>query len=272
MVISPDIISTVAQTPAASLTELPMWSWVLAGVAVVIVGIAKSGFGGGVGILAVPLFIFAYGDAQRAVGALLPLLIVADSLSVYHHWGTWDKRNLKVLAGGTLAGIVAGAWVLWTFGRVEQGERWMAMAIGVICIAYVAGDLIRSRLANKWHFKAGYRSGTVTGVIVGVTSTLAHAAGPVAAIYLLGQHMAKQRFIGTAVIFFFAVNTTKLVPYGALGLIDTASLTDGLWLLPLVPLGTFGGAYLNRIMSETVFRNTIMVIILLTGLKLVIDS
>jgi hypothetical protein len=95
------------------------------------------------------------------------------------------------------------------------------------------------------------------------------AAGPIAAIYLLAQHLPRQAFIGTSVIFFFIINTVKLIPYSLLGLIDTSTLWIGLWLLPLIPVGTFLGARLNRVMSENMFRVVIFVIVVLTGARMV---
>jgi len=270
----------------------PVTSWVLAGVAVVLIGIAKSGFGSGVGILAVPLFVYAFGRAEAAVGALLPLLIAADVLSVWHHWGTWDRRNLRVLAPGTVVGILLGLgmlyWLmgmppLWWMGgevaepfraapegaRVGTAQRNMEIAIGAICLLYVAADRVKARFAPEWHVRANYGGGTITGVSAGVVTAIAHAAGPIATIYLLGQHIAKQKFIGTAVIYFFAVNLFKVPFYVLLGLIHPGTLWAGLWLLPAVPVGTWLGVRLNRWMDEGFFRGTILLIVLLSGLQLV---
>lgn len=261
----------------------PWVSWLLAGAAVVIIGIAKSGFGSGVGIVAVPLFVFAFGDSAVAMGALLPLLIAADILSVYHHWGTWDKPNLKVLAPGTVVGVIGGAVILWWLlgmpwplwarngaGDLDLAERRMQMAIGVICILYVLGDRIKARFAPDFRFQADYLGGSLTGVAAGIVTTIAHAAGPVVTIFLLGQHLLKQAFIGTAVIYFFTVNLAKqLTVYPLLGMTNTETLWAGLWLLPLVPIGTWLGVRLNRIMSETAFRWTILIIVALSGLQLV---
>ncbi len=262
----------------------PWVSWLLAGSAVVILGIAKSGFGSGVVIIAVPMFVFAFGDdSAGAIGALLPLLIAADVLSVHHHFGTWDRRNLKVLTPGTIAGLVIGAAIMWwlmgmptlfdfaaertnDLGRTEQRLK---MAIGVICVLYVIGDQLKARFAPTWQLKPTYAAGSTTGLIAGIVSTIAHAAGPVVTIYLLGQHIAKQRFIGTAVIYFFTVNVVKqLTIYPALGLTRVDTLWAGLWLLPLVPLGTFLGARLNRVMPEKAFRMTILIIVALSGIQL----
>lgn len=282
------MITQAIQVPFADAAN-PALSWALAGAAVVIVGIAKSGFGSGVGIVAVPMFVFAFapGRSGEAMGALLPLLIAADVLSVYHHRGTWDTKNLRVLAPGTLVGIALGAALMWwLLGRpnlgwsltprhidkssLEATGSHLQVAIGVICLAYVFGDQVKQRFAPAFWFIANYRSGSAFGLVAGVVTTIAHAAGPVVTIFLLGQHLAKQKFIGTAVIYFFAVNVFKqLTVYPALGLTDTDSLWLGLWLLPLVPVGTFLGLWLHKRMSERVFRIVILTIVFLSGLKLV---
>lgn len=246
----------------------PVASWLLAGAAVVITGIAKSGFGRGVGIVAVPLFIYAVGSPQEALGAMLPLMIAADVFSVAHHWGTWDRRNLRQLLPGSMVGIAAGAVLIALLGRSDGQKRSLEMAIGAICVLYPLAEFVKRRLAPQWRLAPSYVGGSVTGVTAGVVSTLAHAAGPVTAIYLLAQHPVKQAFIGTTVIYFFIVNTVKLLPYGAMGLIDTRTLGMGLWLVPLIPVGTWVGARLNRVMSEGLFRGVMLLIVFVTGLQM----
>ena len=210
----------------------PLAALLLAGLAVIILGVSKSGFGGGVGILAVPLFSLALGP-KDGTALLLPFLLAADILSVFHHWNTWDHRILKVLAPGTLAGIAIGAVCLNFLVHLpapvptaaptstqsvriksarDQSDDALNLLTGVICIGYIGLDQIRKRYAPNWHFKPDYRTGTVAGVAVGTVSTISHAAGPIAAIFLLGQNLPRKTFMGTTVIFFFAINALKLLP------------------------------------------------------------
>ena len=76
--------------------------YVLGAVAIIIVGISKSGFGSGLGVLAVPLMSFVIPPAQAAA-ILLPILCVVDLFNVWHYRRSWDKRNLLIL--------VPAAWV-----------------------------------------------------------------------------------------------------------------------------------------------------------------
>ena len=273
----------------------PLLGWTLAALGVVILGVAKSGFGGGVGIVAVPMFAIAFG-AQRGTAILLPLLIAADIFSVYHHWGNWDKSVLKILTPGTLFGIAAGSIILWI---IVVGPVWpwsydwthsaaalstqsaaaknksaeiLNLITGLVSVLYVVLDQIRIRLAPKWHFKPNQGTGFIAGGAVGIISTLAHAAGPVAAIFLLNQNLPRAAFMGTTVIYFFGLNTIKLIPYTAIpGLINWNSILVGLVLIPFAPLGTFLGAWLCKRMSEKIFRNTILIITFLSGMQLVLE-
>ncbi len=220
------------------------------------------------GIVAVPLFVLAFGDPQPALAALLPLLIAADVFAVVHHWGTWDRLNLRHLLPGAMAGIAAASGVIYLFGRLEGQKRGLEAAIGLICVAYPLLEVMKLRWAPHWRLRSGPAVGAGLGMAAGFVSTFAHAAGPVTSIYLLAQHLPRQAFIGTAVIFFFIVNTVKLIPYGLLGMIDTSTLWVGLWLGPLIPVGTWLGARLNRGMSERVFRVAMFVIVVVTGAKM----
>ncbi len=293
----------------------PLLGWMLAVVGVLVVGIAKSGFGGGLGIVGVVMFALAFG-AQRGNAILLPILVASDVFSVYYHWGSWDMHVLKRLAPGTLLGILIGSVILLsavrtvttghvaaapagTFARATAGSAGAASAAkpvavagtsgrsnrseksihvldlitGILSIVYVLLDQVRARWAPRWHLKADYKNGMVAGLAVGVTSTLANAAGPISAIYLLGQGLARTTFIGTTVLYFLATNTVKLIPYSLIpGLINWHSLLIGLYFLPLVPVGTGIGKWLSHRMDDRRFRTIMLSIVLVTGIQLCLEA
>ena len=87
-------------------------------------------------------------------------------------------------------------------------------------------------------------------------------------IYLLGQHLDRNRFAGTSVIYYFTVNSIKLIPYVLLGFINTETLTHSLCFVLFVPVGTVIGAWFHKRMSDVIFRWFILVFIFATGLKL----
>ena len=83
--------------------------------AVLIVGVAKGGLGGGVAIVGVPLMAVVVSPAQAAA-ILLPILMVMDALALRAYWAEWDTRNLKILLPAALIGTVLG---MVTFGSLS---------------------------------------------------------------------------------------------------------------------------------------------------------
>jgi len=139
-------------------------------------------------------------------------------------------------------------------------------AIAILFVLYRAAVLLSGRTAPAW--KPGLPAGTALGTAAGFFSTMAHAAGPIMAAYLLPQNLGRRVYVGTTVVFFAVVNQLKLIPYGILGLLKAPNLLFSLSLLPFVPLGVWLGVWLNRRMSERVFLLIVYVLLFLAGLKL----
>ena len=57
--------------------DLQPWQWALGALCAMFVGVAKTGMPG-FGISAIPLMVFAVGNARASAGWLLPILCVAD--------------------------------------------------------------------------------------------------------------------------------------------------------------------------------------------------
>ena len=90
----------------------PAVYYLCVGAAVLIVGISKAGFGGGMGIVAIPL-MGAVMPPQHMLGVMLPVLIAADILSNLHHLRNYEWRLLRPLLWGAAAGILLGSIAFW---------------------------------------------------------------------------------------------------------------------------------------------------------------
>jgi uncharacterized membrane protein YfcA len=231
----------------------PAWLYLLCvGGAVMVIGISKAGFGGGVGIVAVPLMAIAL-PADQTIGVMLPVLIVADFISIYHHRGTDSRPHLRWMTAGALIGIVVGTLILWQLQQEDALEQALNLIIGGLCLFFVALQVYRIFGGYVPHLPRTAGTGRSAGFLAGVVSTLMHGAGPVMSIYLLEQRLAKRELVGTAVVFIFAVNVLKLPTYFGLSLINPPTLVQSLWCLPLVPLGTLIGIWMHRRINEKAF-------------------
>lgn len=240
--------------------------WVTAVLAIILVGVSKAGFGGGVGAIATPLLALTISVADAAA-LLLPLLIVADLFSLRHYWNIYDARSLRLMIPGGVVGIALGALF---FGYFSDNEQVLKVGLGIISLVFVVYQALRALILGALtRAKPPAVAGVALGAAAGFTSTLAHAGGPPATIYLLPQQLPRHIFVGTNVIFFFVLNLVKLVPYWFLGLLRVGNLTTILLLSPLAYVGVALGVYLNRRFSDRWFNRLIYGLLLLTGIELV---
>lgn len=127
---------------------------------------------------------------------------------------------------------------------------------------------------NRVHPHAVYRpppaQGVLVGVAAGVSSTIAHAAGPILALYLLAQRLEKTSFVATSGVFFTVNNLLKVPPYVATGLVDGSTLGLSLRYAAAIPLGIAAGWWLNRLLPQRHFDAVVAGLMVLTSLHLLL--
>ena len=238
--------------------------YALAVVAILIVGIAKSGFGGGLGVLAVPIMALAIPPLQAAA-ILLPVLCMMDLFNIWHYRNAWDKRNIQILLPAALLGILIGTF---TFRYLSDAH--IRVLIGLIAIAFVFNFFFHR--PNRPTASPSVLKGSFWGLISGFVSFGVHAGGPPANVYLLPQRLDKSVFVGTMVVLFTIVNYVKLIPYTLLHQINVSNLTTSLILAPLAPVGVWLGLQLHKVVKETWFYPICYLLLLVTGIKLLYDG
>jgi uncharacterized membrane protein YfcA len=248
------------QDPLFYLLAVPVVLWV---------GISKGGFGGGAGMVAVPLLALSV-PLPQAAAVLLPILCTMDLFALAAYRGQYSAVNIRRLLPAALVGIAAGALA---FGTLD--ERWLRVIVGVIAVVFVLQWVVgvaRHRGRTPEPTRPGVLSGSFWGFLTGFTSTMAHAGGPPVSVYLLPQRLPPTIFVGTTVILFTAVNYTKLIPYAWLGQLRTENLLTSLVLLPLAPLGIRLGRWLHDRVDDVLFYRITYVLLLVTGVKLIAEG
>ncbi len=241
--------------------------WVATIIAVIFVGIAKAGFGGGVGALSTPLMSLVLPVAEAAA-LLLPLMILADQVAVYKYKQTFDRKTIWI----TLPGAIVGIGLAWlVFDRLVSQERLMKLGMGLISLLFVVYQLTRDYIFKQIE---GVRFpnwvGQLLGTTAGFTSTIAHVGGPPFQIYVIPQKFDRDVYVGTNAWFFWAVNLLKLIPFGFLGFLTIGNLTTTLVLIPIVIVGVYLGVWLNQRVSQGLFNGIIYSLMAVTGAQLVL--
>lgn len=212
--------------------------------AVTFLGLAKGGFSG-VGMAATPLVALVLPPLQAAA-ILLPILICQDIISVWVYRRDWSAWNLKVM----LPGAIAGIGIAWALAAIVSDAA-VRLIVGLIGFLFVLNvwfgpKALEPKKPNAW-------SGAFWGAGSGFTSTICQAGSPPFQVHILPQQLPKMTLVGTAAIFFAAVNALKIAPYFALGQFSTAGLGTSLLLLPLAIATNFLGIWLVRRTPQEVF-------------------
>lgn len=250
-----------------TLAELSTDQWLLGILGAVLVGLGKGGLPG-LGNLTAGLFALAFA-AKASVGLLLPVLICADTVAiiVYRRAARWDYV-FKLLPPMTV-GLLIGWYV---FGRINDDD--VRFVLGLTLLGMTALHFLR-----KWWMQRAGREDLLsrsrvfavfTGVLGGVATMLANAAGPVAAMYLMAVGLPKIAFVGTAAWLFFLINVIKIPMHVNLGTVTfesiEVSLTFGAFAAAAVPISPL---ILKRI-NQQLFGALVWFFVVVGGVKLLI--
>lgn len=234
--------------------------------AVLLFGIAKGGFGGGLGVMGVPLMALAVSPVQAAA-ILLPILCVMDLVSLWAYRGRWIWPELWLLLPASLVGIGIGTW---TFGAMSPAV--IRLMLGIIAVAFTLHHWLRTTGTDSPQETFPPSAGVVAAAAAGFTSFIAHAGGPPINMYLLRRHLDRTAFVATTVVFFAVVNYVKLIPYSWLGQLDGSNLYTSLVLAPLAPVGVATGVWLHNRVTDRLFFRIAYTLLFVVGLKLVYDG
>ena len=239
-----------------------IWFYAAAIPAILLVGLSKGGFAGGLGILGVPLMALVISPLQSAA-IMLPILVLMDVIGVWAYRKSFDKTNLLILLPGAIIGILIAA-----FTASYVTESFVRLLIGSIALSFALDHWIGRRALAEPKSRNRVK-GSFWGIVGGFTSFVAHAGGPPFQIYMLPQKLKKVTYAGTSVMFFASVNLIKLPPYAMLGQFSAENLWTALALAPLAPIGMGLGIKALHVIPEKPFYRLAYIVLFLMGLKLV---
>lgn len=239
--------------------------FLVAAIAVLITGISKSGFGGGLGVMSVPLMSLFIAP-QFAAAILMPILLVMDIIIVWQYRARWSRPVVALLLPGALLGLAVGALMFQAMNADV-----IRFLVGILALFFVAQYVLRQRKVQQPQQAVAPLVFSL-GAISGFASFIAHAGGPPVKGFLLRQKLEKSVFVGTNTMFFFSMNAIKTVAYGAMGQLTAESMKVSLLLSPMLVLGIGLGTLLHRFVDQNIFTKIVYGFLFLTGLRLLWDG
>lgn len=226
------------------------------------IGISKSAFAGALGVFAVPILMFKL-SAVEAITLMVPLLIIADAMSLKSFWKKWDRTLLVSLIPGAIIGVVIANLVI-----DQINSDYLRLIIALICIVFAIKNLCFKQLRLTFlnsRFGAYFMSATS-----GITSTLVHAGGPPLIIYFTAIKLEPTKFVATAAALYAIMNIVKLAGAVSLGLLSLDTVFTAIAFFPLAILGNWLGVKINQRLDKQLFLKVMNYLLLLLGIWLAI--
>lgn len=239
--------------------------WTLLAVASALVGLAKGGLSM-IGMLSVPILSLGMSPVQAAA-VLLPVYVVSDVFGLIAYRRHVDRRVLACLLPGSVVGIALG----WATASLVN-DQVVGGLVGVIGAAFAVFNLARPDAGDAPRRPAGWGRGTLWGLVAGYTSFVSHSGAPPYQIYVQPLRLGKETYAGTVTVYFAVVNAVKLIPYAALGQLNTATLGQAAAMIPVAASGVAAGVWLVRRLPERAFYLFITWALLAVSAKLIWDA
>jgi uncharacterized protein len=245
--------------------ELSIMDWLIVILCAIFIGFSKSGLPNMI-ILVVTVLTFVF-PAKESVGILLPMLLVGDIFAVTYYRRNVIWKHLIKLIPWALIGIISGYFVL-----SQVSSEQLKPLIGIIVLTMIVLQLTRQKFGERFnqHLPTSLWFVALMGILGGFTTIVGNAAGAVMTIYLLVKGLSKENFVGTAAWFFLSVNLIKFPFYVQLGLINQASLTFNLWMVPAIIAGLFIGIKILPLIPKKLFQWLVLGLAALGGINLLL--
>jgi len=232
--------------------------------AIILYGIAKSGLGGSISLISIPLMTIVM-PLNHALAILLPILILSDFISAYRFRREFDRETLKLIVPFAAIGVIVGSLTFTVFS-----ENYLKLFLGIMGFLFSGHYFLFSKAINNPK-KANFYKGAICSSIAGFTSFCAHSGGTPTSIYLLPLRLKKEIYVGTRIMFFTSINMIKLPLYIYLSMVNFGTLYQSIALFPLSLIGIFIGYQLLKIIEEHLFYNIIYFLIFVSSIKLIFD-
>ena len=231
-------------------------------IAAVLIGINKTAIPG-LGVLPV-VMLTMYFETRMSTGIQLGMLALADLIAVAYYRKKADWRILLHLLPWALLGLAVGSGIL---RLIPENGVVMKRVIGGIVLALMIVSFIRKRIAPE-NIPSGTGWSAFYGILLGSTTQLANAAGPISSIYFLAMKLPKEKYLGCCAWFFLMLNWIKLPIFAWEGRVTLASVKLDLCMIPFILLGGFLGIVLLRKMPQKIFETVIQILVVVAAIRL----
>ena len=251
--------------------DYSLYFYLIAFVSVLVVSVSKSGFGGSLGGLGVPIMLFIL-PAKFVLAVFLPLIILTDIWVVY----VWRKfpvyKIVVIMCAGGIIGQIIG-WLVFDYFN----DSTIVIIIAVLAIGtsfrYYKNFFLQNKGRSKSiKLKLDIKKGVGWCSLSGFSSFVALTGGIPAQIFLLPLRLDRKKFVATMGFYFCFINFMKIPFFFNLNILSINTIAFSILMLPIIPIGIFFGKWLNKKLTDKLFYHFTHAALFVCGINLIIKE
>ncbi len=217
-----------------------------------------STFSGGAGSIVLLALVTHIIRVKLVAPVVTIASLMASPARILLSWRLIDWGVVRWYLPGAVSGAIIGSWIF----------TWAAAAwLGVIAGLFLISTPIQYRLGGRahsftmrlpWFLPVSFTVGLISGVV--------GASSLVSLPFYLNYGLTKERMIATGAVHSLAIQITKIVTYGSLGVLSSSSALEG----AAAGLGAIVAIYVTRRLldelREVWFRRFAILLMVISGL------
>ena len=219
---------------------------------------------GGMGLLILPVIMIAL-PGPEALGVIAPMYVITHlmAVSTYRKQIAW--RILLRFLPITVLGVGLGGWLL---SGINPDQ--FQLMLGVLVVLMLSYSIFTDHYPSNFmrHPAAIY----IAGLLSGVVSIMANAAGPIVSLFFMEQKLPKEAYMSTRAWCILLINLAKFPPLIMLGLMNKDTILFSIYCIPGMVIGAFMGYWLVKKLDLNQFKWLIRGMSAIAAIKLFMFS
>jgi uncharacterized membrane protein YfcA len=221
--------------------------------------LAKGISGMGLPVVAIPILTVLF-DLQTAIAVTILSTVVTDIIILARmpkDWGVMRKALVLVVFGAV--GIILGTYFL-----VNVNQLILSGVLGIVILIFVVTNFFSLLPTIKRRTWLDAVFGFVGGTVQGASG----ASGPIISMYMLQMKLSRSEFLFLINSFFLVVDSVQFLSVYKLGLYQGPLVYYSFVALVPTVIALFIALALQKRISDRVFRNSVLVLLLLSAILL----
>jgi hypothetical protein len=219
-----------------------------------------TGFGSG-------LVSMAFLPAILGVRTAVPLVaLITGTLELLLLIRLRSSFNISAVKGMALTSILAIPIGVLALRKID--EDLLLSALGVVMAGYSLYALFNFKLPRLEHPAWAWVAGFLSGLLSGAYSV----GGPPAIIYGNCHGWQPKEFKSNLQGLFLLNDSLALITHAIAGNLTPSVWKGYLWALPVIALGIFIGAKMDRWIEPQTFRKIVLGLLIVMGVKLILSA